>query len=120
MDYGNPIAVMALTPGVDAVSSDGVRVGKVEHVLYDADADIFDGLVVDTQTGPGGLHFADSEQVDHVFERAVVLKVPAAEVAQLPKPAPAPAVMEHHGVEDSESALQAKLHRAWDKITGNY
>jgi hypothetical protein len=29
-------------------------------------------------------------------------------------------VMEHHGTEDSESALQAKLHRAWDRITGNY
>jgi hypothetical protein len=75
---------------------------------------------VDIRSGPGGLHFADSEQVEEIYERAVVLKLPAAEVEQLPKPAPAPAALEHHGAEDSESPLQAKLHRAWDLISGNY
>jgi uncharacterized protein YrrD len=120
MDYGNPISYLALEPGADAISSDGARVGKVEHVLFDADADIFDGLVIDTEAGPGGLHFADAEQVDEIYERAVVLKVPAGEVEQLPKPVPAPAVMEAHGPEDTESGLQAKLHRAWDRISGNY
>jgi hypothetical protein len=29
-------------------------------------------------------------------------------------------VMENHGIEDSESALRRKLHRAWDLISGNY
>jgi hypothetical protein len=120
MDYGNPISYLALQPGVDVVSADGQRVGKVEHVLAAEDVDIFDGLVVDTETGPGGLHFADAPLVDEIYERAVVLTVPAVEVGQLPKPAPAPAVMEHHGSEDSENALQAKLHRAWDYISGNY
>lgn len=120
MEYGNPISYMVLQPGTDVVSSDGQTVGKVAHVLADEDADIFDGLVVDIQTGPGGVHFADSELVDEIYERAVVLTVPAAECDQLPKPAPAPAVMEHHGSEDSESSLQAKLHRAWDRISGNY
>src|SRR5206468_2255461 len=112
MDYGNPISYLALEPGVDVLSSDGEVVGKVEHVLFDADADIFDGLVVDTQAGPGGLRFADADQVGEIYERAVVLKLPTAEAEQLPEPAPAPGVMEHHGVEDSESALTAKLHRA--------
>jgi len=120
VDYGNPISYMVLQPGTDVVSSDGRRVGKVEHVLADEDVDIFDGVVVDLESGPGGIHFADSEQVEEIYERAIVLTVPAAECEQLPRPAPAPAVMEHHGAEDSESTLQAKLHRAWDRISGNY
>ena len=111
---------MALEAGTDVISSDGQRVGKVEHCLADMEDDIFDGLVIDIETGPGGLHFADAEQVGEIYERAVFLKVPAAEVDQLPKPTPAPAVMESHGVEDSEGGLQAKLHRAWDRISGNY
>jgi uncharacterized protein YrrD len=120
VEFGSPISYLALETGTDVVSSDGERVGKVEHVLAAEDADIFDGLVIDTQTGPGGLHFVDSEQVDELYERAVVMKVPAAEVDRLPKPAPAPAVMEHHGVEDTEGPLERKLRRAWDLISGNY
>jgi hypothetical protein len=111
---------MALEPGADVVSSDGQPVGKVEHVLADVDSDIFDGLVVDLGAGPGGLQFADSEQVGEIYERAVILKLPAAEVAQLPQPAPSPGVMEVHGSEDTEGRLQGKLHRAWDRISGNY
>jgi hypothetical protein len=120
VDFGKPSSYLALEPGADVVSSDGERVGKVEHVLADADSDIFDGLVVDLERGPGGWHFADADQVEEVYERAVVLTLPAAEVERLPKPAPSPGVMEHHGVEDSESSLQSKLHRAWDLISGNY
>jgi hypothetical protein len=120
VDYGNPISYLVLEPGTDCVSSDGQRVGKVEHVLAAEDVDIFDGLVVDLDSGPGGLHFVDAPEVEEIYERAVVLTVPAAEVGNLPKPAPAPAAMEHHGTEDSESSLQAKLHRAWDRISGNY
>jgi hypothetical protein len=120
VDYGKPSSYLALVPGTDVVSSDGERVGTVEHVLADADSDIFDGLVIDVERGPGGLHFADSEQVDEIYERAVVLEVSAAEIERLPKPAPSPGMMEHHGVEDSESSLQSKLHRAWDLISGNY
>src|SRR4051794_35522453 len=103
MDYGNPISYMVLEPGVDVLSSDGQRVGKVEHVLADEDVDIFDGLVIDTEAGPGGLHFADAPLCKEIYERAVVLSVPAAQVTELPQPGPAPAVMEHHGTEDSEN-----------------
>jgi hypothetical protein len=120
VEYGNPISYMVLEPGTDCVSSDGQRVGRVEHVLADEDADIFDGLVVDTDAGPGGLVFVDAPEVEEIYERAVVLKIAEADVDRLPKPGPAPAVMEHHGSEDSEGALQAKLHRAWDRISGNY
>jgi hypothetical protein len=49
-----------------------------------------------------------------------MLDIPAHAVEQLPKPTPAPAAMESHGAEDSESPLQSKLHRAWDLISGGY
>jgi hypothetical protein len=47
-----------------------------------------------------------------------VLTISGAEVEQLPKPTPAPAVMESHG--EVDNSLDTKLHRAWDRISGNY
>ena len=38
--------------------------------------------------------------------------------AALPEPTPGPAVMESHGVEDSESPLERKLRRAWEIVSG--
>jgi hypothetical protein len=120
VEHGDPISYLAFGPGAEVVSSDGQVVGKVEHVLAVPDDDIFDGLVIDTRSGPGGLKFVDADQVGELYERAAVLKVPAAEIEALPKPTPAPGAMESHGVEDTESSLQRKLHRAWDLISGNY
>jgi hypothetical protein len=120
VEHGEPVSYLTLEPGTDVVSSDGEVVGKVEHVLAAEEEDIFDGLVIDTQLGPGGVRFVDAEQVGELYERAAVLDIPAAAVDELPEPAPAPAAMESHGEEDSESSLQRKLHRAWDLISGNY
>ena len=120
MEYGEPASYLTLQAGTDVVSSDGEVVGKVQHVLADTEEDIFDGLVIDTQFGPGGLRFVDADQVDRCYERAVILRVPERDVDELPKPTPAPGAMESHGVEDSESPLRRKLHRAWDLISGDY
>jgi hypothetical protein len=118
MDHGSPISYLALEPGAAVVSSDGTEIGTVEHVLADEKSDIFDGLVI--KLGSGDLHFADAPEVGQLYERAAVLKISAAEAEQLPKPSASPAVMESHGVEDSESPLRGKLRRAWDRISGNY
>jgi uncharacterized protein YrrD len=120
VDLGEPSSYLALQPGTDVVSSDGEPVGKVEHVLFDADEDIFDGIVIDTQAAPGGMRFVDAPEVDRIYERGVVIKIAAADVQALPEPAPQPASMEVHGSEDTEGTLAAKLHRAWDRISGNY
>ena len=120
MQRGDPVSYLAFEPGADVVSSDGQVVGKVEHVLAVPAQDIFDGLVIDIRTGPGGLRFADAEQVDELYERAAVLNIAAADIVALPEPAPAPGALESHGAEDTEGALRAKLHRAWDLISGNY
>ncbi len=119
MDYGEPTSYLSVEEGCAVVSSDGEEVGTVQHVLADEDTDIFDGVVIDTRLGPGGLLFVDAPQVSEFRERAVVISVPAAEVPDLPKPSENPAVMEHHGEEDSPSQLQSKLRRAWDRISGN-
>lgn len=119
MDYGEPASYLTLDEECSVISSDGEEVGKVQHVLSDEDEDVFDGIVIDTHLGPGGLLFVDAQQVKECRERAVMLTVPAAEIEKLPKPEPNPSVMENHGVEDSEGPLQAKLHKAWDMISGN-
>jgi uncharacterized protein YrrD len=119
VEYGEQVAYTALEPGADVISSDGQDVGAVEHVLADEDEDVFDGIVIDVKTGPGGHRFVDAPDVSRCHERAVVIAVTAAEVANLPEPKANPAVMENHGVEDTEGALQQKLHRAWDLISGN-
>ena len=118
MDYGEPASYLTLTKGTAVVSSDDENVGTVQHVLADEEEDLFEGIVIHTHLGPGGLHFVDAPQVRECFERAVQLSIPASEVPELPKPKANPAVMELHGVEDSESSLQRKLHRAWDLISG--
>ena len=55
--HGRPRARRAptsiLAEGTAVYSSDGEKLGKVEHVLADTDADIFDGLVIDRSVLPG-------------------------------------------------------------------
>ena len=84
------------------LSADGERAGEVDHVMYE----------------PGGLHFVDAPQVAEIREDAVILTVRSADIERLPNPGPSPAVIEHHGVEDSDSPLAHKLRRAWDVISG--
>jgi len=119
-DLGNPSSYLALDEGTAVFSCDGDRLGVVEHVLRDADADIFDGIVLDTSILPGGHRFADSEQVEEVFERGVLLKLDRAAAESLPQPGDNPAVMDVDPGEGTEGELERKLRRAWDLISGNY
>jgi uncharacterized protein YrrD len=118
MDYGEPSSYLTLAEGVDVISSDGEKVGTVAHVLAEPNADIFDGVVIDSRMGPGGHHFVDASEVTECRERALLISTPAAEVENLPKPTANPAVIENHGVEDAEKPLEHKLHRAWELISG--
>jgi uncharacterized protein YrrD len=118
--FGDPTSYLELEEGVPVYSSDGERIGVVEHVLADADADIFDGLIVDSRTGPGGHRFADATVVDALYERGVVLAVDAAACERLHEPSPSPAVMEAEPDETAPDDLGDKLKRAWNVISGNY
>lgn len=119
-DLGQPSSYLALEPGATVYSRDGEELGKVEHVLRDADADIFDGLVLDTSVLPGGHRFVDGAHVEEVYERGVLLKLDRAAAEAAPEPTANPAVVEADPDETAESDLQRKLRRAWDLISGNY
>jgi hypothetical protein len=83
---GQRSSYLALANGSDVISSDDKRVGAVQRVLKDEKTNIFKGIVIDTQLGPGGLRFVEADQVSEIFERAVVLKLAAGGIDALPKP----------------------------------
>jgi hypothetical protein len=118
VEYGESISYLTLKRGVDVISADGDRIGVVEHVLGDEKTGIFDGIVIDTKLGPGGTRFVDAPDVAECRERAVLLSVATADIERLPKPEPSPAVLEHHGVEDTEGKVQGRLRQAWDRLSG--
>ena len=121
-DLGAPSSYLVLAEGTPVYSSDGSKLGEVEHVLADADADLFDGIVIDASALPGGHRFVDAPQVEEIYERGVVLTVDAAGAESLPEPSANPGVMEVTGEDfverEWDDELEYKLKRAWDMISG--
>ena len=99
-DLGAPSSYLALEPGTAVYTSEGEKIGEIQYVLADDEENVFDGVVIDASTLPGGLRFADARQVAQIFERGVVLGVTAAEAERLPAPSENPGVLEVTGVED--------------------
>lgn len=119
-DLGDPVSYLVLEEGVPVLSSDGTEIGTVEHVLADADVDVFDGLVIDTRRGPGGWRFADADQIASMHERGVVLDLDAAAAERLPEPRDNPPAMSASPDDAEPDQLGDKLRRAWDYISGRY
>ena len=117
-DLGQPASYLTLEKGRPVYSCDGDKVGEVEHVLADAELDVFDGLVLDTSILPGGHRFVDAEQVDEIFERGVLLRCDVAGAEALPQPSENPGTIEVDPAEEEESEVTRKLRRAWDLISG--
>jgi hypothetical protein len=117
MDLGNPASYLVLADGTPVLSSDGREVGKVEHVLADADSDVFDGVIVDMR---GGHRFADAALVEAIYERGVVLAMTAEAAERLPEPTENPATLEADPDDTAPDDLKDKLRRAWDYLSGNY
>jgi uncharacterized protein YrrD len=84
-DLGAPLSYLVLETGVPVYSKDGERLGRVTRVLSAPEANLFDGIIVDTKAGPGGHRFVDAPEVGEIYERGVVLTIDAAEVESLPK-----------------------------------
>jgi hypothetical protein len=116
-DLGDPIAYLALDVGTPLYSSDGAEIGTVAHVLAAEDEDIFDGIVVAERAGH---RFVDAEDIDHIYERGVLLKLDSAACADLPRPSANPAVMTDGPAFSAGGGIHSKLMRAWDRISGNY
>jgi hypothetical protein len=120
MDLGSPVSYLVLADGTPVLASDGSHVGRVEHVLADRDADVFDGLIVDMRAGPGGHRFADADQVQAIHERGVVLALDAEATERLPQPAANPASLDADPDDTTPDDLEDKLRRAWNYLSGNY
>jgi len=118
-DLGSPSSYLTIGPGIGVYSRDGAHLGEVQHVLADADEDVFDGIVIDASDLPGGLRFADAAQVAEIYERGVVLAVTSAEAERLPEPSENPGTLEVDGLEDVDrSKLSERLRRAWEVVSG--
>ena len=98
-------------------TSDGVEIGRVAHVLADPDADIFDGIVIESG---GGHRFVDAPEVARLASGGVTLTLDRDEAERLPEPGGNPAELRADPDEGSEGDLTRKLRRAWDMITGRY
>jgi len=117
-NLGNPSSYLALAEGTPVLSSDGRELGTVEHVLADPDADIFDGVVLDTSALPGGHRFVDAAQIEEIYERGVVLTLDGPAAENLPEPSANPATVETGPEDTVPEDLGDKLRRAWDVLSG--
>src|SRR4051794_24629964 len=110
-DLGQAIAWTGLVEGTPVYDPDGRRIGVVEWV--EAPMDIFEGVVIHTRPLPGRHRFARHDQIAELRERGVVLSVGADEredADQRSRPPARPRA--------PEPTWEARLRRAWDRLTG--
>jgi hypothetical protein len=115
-DLGAPASYLILEEGTRVVSSDRAALGRVGHVLADRNVDVFDGIVLDTDSGER--RFVDANQIDEIYERGVVLSVDAAAAERLPEPSANPGELGVGPDDMVPDELRDKLRRAWDRISG--
>ena len=87
MDRGHPISYQALERGTAVETADGQPFGTVKRVLDVPAKDVFDGVVVKTRDGD---RFVDADEIDRIYENAMVLKLSADAAAGLPRPGDTP------------------------------
>lgn len=116
-DHGAPISYMTLAPGTPVLARGGERIGTVKRVLADVEADIFDGIIVDTDEGE---RFADAPAVGDLFEQAAFLAISVEQARHLHAPDANPAVLDVDPADAQEPELRERLRRAWDLISGRY
>jgi uncharacterized protein YrrD len=115
---GRPIAYLALGEGAPVLDSHGGRIGVVDEVVADERADVFHGIVVHTRPLPGRHLYADADQIAGLYERGVLLAVPADALGPPPEP-PRPAYRPEASrlTETGETPLATRLRHVWDWIT---
>ena len=107
---GPPIAFLALKDGTPVYDRDGTRIGVVEHVM--AEGNIFEGLIIHTHPLPGRHLYADAAQVAEIREHGVLL---SADGDELHDPRREAGRRQREG---QQSALETRLRRAFDWMTG--
>jgi hypothetical protein len=87
-DLGQPVSYLVAKRGIPVFSSDGQKLGRVIEVFAAPEANMFDGILLDTTRGPGGRRFVDAPEVGTIYEEGVILKIDADEASSLPKRRP--------------------------------
>jgi len=113
-----PASYLTLREGTPVLASNGQQIGVVEHVLFDAEADIFEGIVIDIKRGPGGKRFVDAPEVATITTAAVTLTLSEREAEQLHEPTANAATLEADPGNLPAPGLRGKLERAWDLLSG--
>ncbi len=111
MDEGHPISYMALEVGTPVLSSSGTEFGKVEHVLWVPELDLFDGIAVKTHRH--GLRFVDRDQVEEIRTSGVRCTIADDAVDALPAPR-GPLVLHPDTAHDEGPSLTAR----WGRLFG--
>jgi uncharacterized protein YrrD len=114
VDLGPPIAFVALSEGTPVYDVERKRIGVVDEVVADEQADIFEGVVVHTLPLPGRHLFADAEQIAGLHERGVLLSVDRSALRDTQRRGGGRA---REAGDQLENPVQALLRRAWDRIT---
>jgi hypothetical protein len=86
----DPVSWKVAERGWSVVANDGNEVGKLDQVLGDTEADIFDGLAVGAGTVLDRPVYVPSEKVGEIEEGTVHLTIDAAAYAQLTPYEPPP------------------------------
>ena len=73
-DLGDPTSYLELQTGVPVYTADGRKLGRVEQVLADDNADIFEH------------RFVDATQIERLYMRGVTLALDHAAAERLPEP----------------------------------
>jgi hypothetical protein len=108
-DCGSPIAYLVLEKGTPVYATGKVEIGRVEHVLFVPEEDVFDGIVVQTVEG---LRFVDADDVDRIYERCVLTTLSPEAARALPAPEDGPAV---YGVDPSDG-IGPSLHDHYRRL----
>jgi hypothetical protein len=87
----DPVSWKVTERGWSVVANDGNEVGKVDEVLGDTEADIFDGLAVGAGTVLDRPVYVPSEKVGEIEEGTVHLTIDADAYTQLTPYEPPPA-----------------------------
>ena len=86
----DPVSWLQIEQGWNIVTSDGVIIGTVAQVEGDKQADIFDGLAVESRQ-PTQIRYVPGEQVGAIYSGEVTLKISSADIGTLePFHAPPP------------------------------
>jgi hypothetical protein len=80
---GEPVSYLVLAPGTPVYATGWVAVGRVREVLAEEALDVFDGITIRTHHGD---RFVDADQIDSLYERAVLLTLSADQCRALPRP----------------------------------